>query len=198
MKTLRKDQRTPLITTYNNLCWADGVGCGSCLADTPDPGLTLICSRLMCYSGRPALFLWSKSKSTSEASEWASVPRAADWIKLRLKKSINTVQPNFYWRSSLAESLRDISGEKRRMEIFTQSFAATFIRPKLVAVNAAAQETPLRVGTALAAVTLFSTLIHIWKRPQRDKKDERRKHGLWGSFPSRLNINGRHKFPGSS
>lgn len=47
---------------------------------------------------------------------------------------------------------------------FTQSFAAALVRSELVALNAPALERPFRVGTALAAVALFSTLIHIWKR----------------------------------
>lgn len=64
----------------------------------------------------------------------------------------------------------NMSGEKRIMlNCFTQSFAAALVRPKLVAVNTAAQETPLCVGTALATVTLFSTFIHIWKDHKRRK-----------------------------
>lgn len=53
--------------------------------------------------------------------------------------------------------------------VFTQSFAAALVRSELVALNAPALEPPLRVGTALAAVALFGTLVHIWNGPQRQK-----------------------------
>lgn len=53
---------------------------------------------------------------------------------------------------------------------FTQSFAAALVRPELIALNTPALERPFCVGTALAAVALFSTLIHIWKRQVKKKK----------------------------
>ena len=51
--------------------------------------------------------------------------------------------------------------------VFTQSFAAALVRPELVALNAPALKPPLGVGTALAAVAFFGTLVHIWNGPQR-------------------------------
>lgn len=53
--------------------------------------------------------------------------------------------------------------------VFTQSFAAALVGPELVALDAPALEPPLRVGTALAAVAFFGTLVHIWNEPQKQK-----------------------------
>lgn len=63
-----------------------------------------------------------------------------------------------------------MSGMKHSPVIRTQSFAAALVRSELIALNAPALEAPLCVGTALTAVAFFSTLIHIWNRPQRQKK----------------------------
>lgn len=50
----------------------------------------------------------------------------------------------------------------------TQRLAATPVRPQLVALDAPAAEASLGVGTALAAVALLCTLIHICRvRGQR-------------------------------
>lgn len=57
--------------------------------------------------------------------------------------------------------------------VFTQSFAAALVRSKLVALNAPALEPPLCVGTTLAAVAFFSTLVHIWNRPEAEDKEVR-------------------------
>lgn len=59
--------------------------------------------------------------------------------------------------------------KKSAVLFFTQSFAAAFVRSELVALNAPALEPPLCIGTALAAVAFFSTLIHIWKGRQEGR-----------------------------
>lgn len=76
---------------------------------------------------------------------------------------------------------------KHSTVVFTQSFAAALVRPELVALNAPALEPPLRVGTALAAVAFFSTLVHIWNGPQRQRT--RRGHQI----RTRLTINSRQE-----
>lgn len=68
---------------------------------------------------------------------------------------------------------------------FTQSFAAALVRSELIALNAPALERPFCVGTALAAVALFSTLVHIWKRQVKKKKKKahirtRSSFHIWG------------------
>ena len=59
---------------------------------------------------------------------------------------------------------------KHSTVVFTQSLAAALVGPELIALDAPALEPPLRVGTALAAVALFSTLVHIWNKPKRQEK----------------------------
>lgn len=72
-------------------------------------------------------------------------------------------------RSNIATLWSHIKEKK----FFTQSFAAALVRPELVALDAPALEPPLRVGTALAAVTFFSTLVHIWKSPGAEVERKR-------------------------
>lgn len=74
---------------------------------------------------------------------------------------------------------------------FTQSLAAALVRSKLVALNAPALEPPLRVGTALAAVAFFGTLVHIWNGPWRGwggTRGEGQREMVAG-----LSMNSRHK-----
>jgi len=56
---------------------------------------------------------------------------------------------------------------KHRTVVFTESFAAALVRSELIALHAPTLEAPLCVSAALAAVAFFSTLVHIWNRPQR-------------------------------
>lgn len=56
----------------------------------------------------------------------------------------------------------EFTGSKVKVEWYpTQRLAATPVRPQLVALDAPAPEASLGVGTALAAVALLRTLIHI-------------------------------------
>ena len=67
---------------------------------------------------------------------------------------------------------------KHRTVVFTQSFAAALVGPELVALNAPALEPPLRVGTALTAVALLGTLVHIWNRGRRQEGEGQRRVGI--------------------
>lgn len=63
---------------------------------------------------------------------------------------------------AMRQNLTDVDAVSEQQHRFwTQSFAAALVRSELVALNAPAQEPPLRVGTALAAVAFLSTLVHI-------------------------------------
>lgn len=71
--------------------------------------------------------------------------------------------------------------------VFTQSFAAALVRPELVALNAPALEPPLGVGTALAAVAFFGTLVHIWNGPQSQNTRGGRDREVLASNSRRVN-----------
>lgn len=61
----------------------------------------------------------------------------------------------------------------QREEVFTQRFAAALVRPEVIALNAPALEPPLCVGTTLAAVTFYGTLVHIWRNPRAEAERRR-------------------------
>lgn len=94
--------------------------------------------------------------------------------------NINTMQLCFYWRSNPGDSLWPHVKVEIQYSVFTQSFAAALVRSELVALDAPALEPPLCVGTALAAVAFFSTLVHIWNGPQRGGTER-----CWGVNNSR-------------
>lgn len=62
-----------------------------------------------------------------------------------------------------------MSRMKHSTVAYTQSFAAALVRSELVALHTPALEPPFCVGTALAAVAFFSTFVHIWNRPQKQR-----------------------------
>lgn len=63
---------------------------------------------------------------------------------------------------AMRQNLTDVDTVgKQQNWLWTQSFAAALVGSKLVALNAPALEPSLCVGTALAAIAFFCTLIHI-------------------------------------
>lgn len=141
---------------------------------------------------RPALYLQSTSKSSPDPPKWASHspsprPRGSRVDIVTAQANINTVQPCFYWRSNLGDSLwSHVKVEIQYSGVFTQRLAAALVRSELVALNAPAQEPPLSVGAALAAVAFFSTLVHIWKRAEGRWQEVTNREGGWRDLAKHL------------